>query len=184
MPNPFPLAALGLILCVPLGCGPLTVPAVHRLSPEEQAEVNGMWDNMLTPPHRLPRDVLVDAVMVFQLYQSGVDRLSMRSEKSFAGGAAVMTIQFDRLQPTQDAFTIEIWDRTGQKVRTERYTSDEVFERLRNLYGTSDIALETATTRPSTAPATSPAPATLPSKRALQHAALIERIQAATQPAN
>src|SRR5215212_9974743 len=116
------LVALLLSTCVSVGCGPLVFPAVQRLSPQEQAEVNGMWDNMLTPQDRLPRDVLVDAVVFFQLYERGVERLTMRSEKSYAGGTVVMTISYDRLMSVQDALTIELYDRVGQKVRTERYT--------------------------------------------------------------
>jgi hypothetical protein len=106
----------------------------------------------------------------------------MRSEKSYAGGTVVMTISFDRLMSAQDALTIELYDRTGQKVRTERYTSDEVMQRARSLYDVQATVSTQVQIGPSTSPTTSPAPATQSSERALLHAALLQRIQAATQP--
>jgi hypothetical protein len=44
-----------------VGCrGPLMVPAMQRLTPQDQAQVDGMWNNMLSTPDRLDRNLLVD----------------------------------------------------------------------------------------------------------------------------
>ena len=136
------LAPLSLLVC---GCGfPLSVPAVQRLDAQQQPEVDGMWNNMLATPDRLERDVLLDTVMMFALIHSGVDSLTMRSAKAHAGGTVVMTVTFDRARPTADAFTVELFDRRGLRVRTERYAATEVLDRVRDVMPGQSVAFGTA----------------------------------------
>src|SRR5690242_19906565 len=104
------------------GCTPLRFPAVERLEPNRQAEVEDMWVNMLSPTGRLDRDLLLDVVSLYQLHSAGVDRLTMRSEKDYIGGRVSMEIAFDRMHPEADAFRIKIFDPGGRLVRAERYT--------------------------------------------------------------
>ncbi|HEX8913509.1 MAG TPA: hypothetical protein VF796_14210, partial [Humisphaera sp.] len=157
------------LLSLAAGCGPLTVPAVQRLPPDEQATVDASWDNLLAPPDRLDRETLLDVLVYFQLFRAGVDRLTMRSEKSFAGGRAVMTVRFDRADPSADAFAVDVYDRADRLVRSERYASEEVFDRVRALAETGP------TTRATTGPATGP------TADEVRHARLARAV-AATRP--
>jgi hypothetical protein len=124
-----------LVLVLAAGCkGPLTVPAVQRLSADDQAHVNHEWDNMLRPTDRLGRELLLDVVMFYQLHQDGVDRLHMQSEKDYTDGTVVMTIDFVRANdPSRDRFTIEIKDHSGRSIRKETYSGEEVLAQYNSL---------------------------------------------------
>ena len=121
---------LGLV-----GCGPISQPMVHRLKPEGQEKINGAWENMLTPPDRLDRMLLLDVVTVHQLHQLGVDRLYFHSQKDVPGGAVRMQLLYDREKPDLDEFTITCLDQSGGLLRREEYTRDEVEGRLGFLFG-------------------------------------------------
>ncbi len=115
-----------------VGCsGPLTWPMVTRLNPEEQESVNQSWTNMLSPPERLDRGLLLDVIIASSMYQQGIDRLMMTSEKDVWGGRVVMTVAYDRAQPAQDSFTIVYTDAQGCERRRERYSFREVEARVR-----------------------------------------------------
>lgn len=117
------------------GCGPLAIPAVQRLCPEEQAEVDASWNNMLAPPGRLDRQTLLDTLTCFQLHERGVNTLTMRSEKAFHGGTVVMEIHFDRGEELRDRFEIRIYDHQWKLVRAEQYPAEEVRQAIDSLFG-------------------------------------------------
>ena len=173
--NTLALSLLAL-LC---GCGPLMFPAVQRLEPEEQAQVDRMWNNMLTPPQRLVRGVLLETIATFYLFQIGEDRLTMRSEKDYAGGTAVMTVTFDRAKPAVDALVIDLLDRRGRPVRSETYTGQEVLDRIRELQMV-DVRIRSETD--GEAPKADLTPEERAARDAIKQRA--RRIIAATQPAN
>lgn len=115
---------------VSAGCGPMTQPMVQRLPEEAQHQVDDVWDNLLQPPDRLDRTTLLDALTLYQLFQVGIDRLNMTSEKDVLGGRVVMTVRFDRAHPCLDEFTVTYVNRHGREVRRERYSREEVEESL------------------------------------------------------
>lgn len=128
-------ALLILILGI-LGChGPLTVPVVERLEPEGQKVVDDSWLNMLSPPQRLDRSLLLDTVVANHFHQHGVDRLNLTSEKDVWGGRVIMTVYYDRAYPAFDSFTVAYIDAQGQERRRERYTFEEVEGRVDGLVG-------------------------------------------------
>lgn len=119
-----------VILTLVAGCsGPLTFPMVERLQPEDQAEVEEIWNNVLTPIGRLDRDTLLDTVVASQLHQQGIDRLNLQCEKVFDGGRIVFRLSFDRARPAGDVLEIDIFDNAGRRVRSEEYAGAEVLER-------------------------------------------------------
>jgi hypothetical protein len=143
---------------------PLTV----RLDVDQQKMVDGMWNNMLTPTDRLDRELLLDVLCQSWLFQIGVDRLHLTSEKAYDRGRVVMEIDCDRANPTADQLTVTLLDDRGRTVRRERYTRPEIDERV--------ALLQNA---PTTRPATSEENEIRQSERERR----LERIQAATQPA-
>lgn len=161
------LVVLALTACQ----GPMTVPAVQRLAPDQQEEINRDWNNMLKPSDRLDRGLLLDVVMYYQLHQMGVDRLHLESQKDYAGGTVVMTIDYVRASdPTNDRFTLEIKDPSGQSLRKETYSGEEVLSQFK--------ALGTTTTRPDGRPTEDEV------AREMWVEARLRQIAAATQPAD
>lgn len=172
-------AAMMLVLAV-VGCGgPMGgLPVVERLNPQDQRTVDQSWLNMLSPPERLDRALLLDVLVTNQLHQQGVDRLHFVSEKDVWGGRVIMTVHYDRAHPAFDNFTVTFTDAKGQERRHERYSFDEVKDRANKLLG--------STTRPSTQPATIPAEIEQQRKAEEEEAARLARqilIQVATRPA-
>ncbi len=102
------------------GCGPLFTPMTSRLTPDDQRQIDAIWDNMLTPVNRLDRQTLLDATIVGWLYQLGVDRLRLVSEKFLTHGKVVMEIDCDRASPDSDEFIVTVLDDRGQTLRRER----------------------------------------------------------------
>ncbi len=130
-----PCVAVALLLAV--GCsGPLTQPMVARLPDEAQQETDILWDTMLTPSDRLGRLALLKVVLSGQLYQSGVDRLEMVSEKRVEDGFVVMRVSYDREHPGLDEFVMELVDDEGTQLRHERYSRREVEAHVESLRGT------------------------------------------------
>jgi len=115
------LAALGFC-----GCGPLMRPMTVRLEADQQRMVDRMWENMLTPADRLDRELLLDVLCEYGLYQVGVDRLHMVAEKQYPRGRVVMEIDCDGRAPAADQFTVTLLDERGRTVRRERYGREEI----------------------------------------------------------
>jgi len=171
------------------------------LAEEDQKTFDGMWNNMLTPVNRVDRQTLLDTVNVYMMFQLGVDRLHLTSEKYLASGKVVMEVDCDRASPLTDQFTITVLDERGRTVRRERYSRAEVDESAQMVapYPTTNPAVEVTvhaeigigTTQPSTRPETEPA-TTHPTTQELtpeQRRVLLEverrikAVEAATQPA-
>src|SRR5438874_2341687 len=119
-------------LCLALlllpGCSPLGFPMPMRLDPQGQQQVDSAWNAMLTPLNRLDRQTVLDCVVIMQLYQSGVDRFTARSEKQTSAGKVEMTIAFDRRKPEADQFAIRVVGPWGGTHRYERWSAKELFE--------------------------------------------------------
>src|SRR5580704_11271686 len=69
----------GILVLALGGCGPLSSPMPPRLNDNDQKEADESWNSAFTPADRLDRQTLMDAFLVSQAYQTGVDRLTMRS---------------------------------------------------------------------------------------------------------
>jgi hypothetical protein len=160
------------VLLFSAGChGPLTFPAVERLSPDEQAQIDRGWNNMLSPIDRLDRGLLLDVVIFYLLHQVGVDRLRLHSEKDYAGGTIVMTIDYARANdPATDRLTLEVKDRAGKSIRKETYSGAEVLGQVKS-FGN-------ATTRPDGKPTEDQV------TRQAWFEARLRQIVSATQPAD
>jgi hypothetical protein len=174
------------------------VPAFERLNPDDQARIDGMWNNLLSDPQRLDRNLLLDVLITFQLHEQGVDRVTYHAEKDFSGGTVLMDVKFDRTKPLEDWFLIEIRDHNNKVLRKEHYSGDEVWSHSYDLAGISVIEATTQpTTSPATAETTEPAsteadagpstrPATEPYEAQLRRQWMeirCKQILAATQPA-
>ena len=124
----------GVLVLLAAGCGPLDRPMPARLDDNTQKEVNAAWDAALAPVGKYDRRRWLDALVGTQLYQFGVDTLSFRSEKAFAGGRVVMEVSFDRSKPADDRLTLTVLDPTGKPVRREVYSRAEVEQTARDLF--------------------------------------------------
>ncbi len=168
-----------LLLLGMAGCqGPLTLPVVERLEPESQNTVDQSWLNMLSPPERLDRSLLLDVLVTNYFHQRGVDRLNLTSEKDVWGGRVIMTVYYDRAHPAFDNFTVAFIDAQGYERRRERFTFEEVKARAAGLF--------VPTSEPSTRPAVTAAEIEQQRKAEEEMAARLARqilIQAATRPA-
>lgn len=134
MSRTYPLALVcagGLVLS---GCGPMRAPLPERLDDEQQKAVNESWDKALAPVGRFGNQALLDVLMTSCAYQYGVDKLDFRSEKSFAGGRVVMEVQFDRLEPERDLFSVTVQDRQGNVLRRENYKREQIENTYRELF--------------------------------------------------
>ena len=98
------------------GCGPMLAPITVRLNPEQQQQVDGMWENVLTPLDRADHDLLLDVVREYWLFQLGVDTLHFRSEKRLAHGRVVMEADCERVSPDADQFLVTVYDEQGRTV--------------------------------------------------------------------
>ncbi|HSZ58843.1 MAG TPA: hypothetical protein VK797_24600 [Tepidisphaeraceae bacterium] len=136
------LRLVPLLAILLTGCGPMFLPETVPLSPEEQKQVDSMWDNLLSPVNRVNRQTLFDAILVYWLFQSGVDRLHMTSEKFFAHGKAVMEIDCERANPQADQFSITVLDDRGRTLRRERYSRADIEK------SAADLSSAGPTTRP------------------------------------
>jgi hypothetical protein len=116
------------------GCGPMQMPMPVRLDDEGQKNLDQNWDDALTPVGRFNHPALLDAFLLTQAYQIGVDKLSFRSEKKVAVGTVVMEIEYDRLKPDEDRFEVKIYDPTGKLLREERYGRKEVEDANHDLF--------------------------------------------------
>jgi hypothetical protein len=123
------LLAVSLVGCGPMGSGPMP----PRLEADAQQSINNAWENAINPPERVERQPLLDALILTQAYQAGVDRLLFHSEKDFSGGTVVMEIHFDRLRPNDDRFEVRILDKTGMTLRELTYNRAEIEKAYREL---------------------------------------------------
>ena len=176
-----------LLVLIPLlaACGPMMAPAIRRLAPDEQAQVDGMWNNLLAKPDRLDRELLLDVMIVYQLHQLGVDKANYHAEKEFVAGTVLMDVSFDRKLPLDDWFVVSISDTSGRCLRKERYTGEEVWSHLASFTGSGSTITRSQGPDPSST--TSPGRAATQPTDAEAHAkwldARMQQIVAATQPA-
>jgi hypothetical protein len=185
-------AKLSIQLCIiwgtaTTGCGPMFLPISPRLGPEDQHQVDTIWDNMMTPVNRVGRDTLLDTLMVYWLYQTGVDRLHLVSEKYLTHGKVMMEIDCDRSSPDTHQFTLTVLDGRGRTLRRERYARCEIEQSAKALweFDPNSIAqnmqrfTDHSTTRPTTEPIISPTS----ERDNLERDRRLKAIEAATRPA-
>jgi hypothetical protein len=153
------------------------------------------WNNMLTPVNRVDHQTLLDTLVMYWMYQMGVDRLHMVSEKYLKHGKAVMEIDCDRANPLADQFTVTVLDDRGRTRRRERYSRTEVEQSVEILSNTPQVITvpasgpvkEAATrpiTRPSTAvPTTEEAESPEQKRQRLERDRRVKAVEASTQPA-
>jgi hypothetical protein len=126
--------AISLSLTALVGCGPMgSGPMPPRLEADEQKKIDQAWENALNPVDHLDRQATLDALVVSQAYQAGVDRLTFRSEKQFSGGVVVMEIHFDRAKPNDDRFEVTVRNQGGKELRRLVYNRTEVETTYREL---------------------------------------------------
>lgn len=129
------IPALALCTISLFGCGPMTTgPMPPRLVANSQKQVDEGWEKALTPVNHLDRQTMLDALILTQAFQVGVDRLSFRSEKAYSGGLVVMEIQFERSAPANDRFEVKMLDKTGVEKRKITYKRDEVESVFRDFF--------------------------------------------------
>jgi hypothetical protein len=97
-----------------------------RPDDQSQKAIDASWDKALAPVDRYDSQALLDILLGTQAYQAGVDKLTFRSEKAFAGGTVVMEIGYDRIAPQRDRFVVTVLDRAGKQVRRESYDRPKV----------------------------------------------------------
>jgi hypothetical protein len=121
------LSALALVIVPVVGCGPMgSGPMPPRLEADEQKKIDDAWNTAFNPPDKLDRQGVLDALVLSQAYQVGVDRLSFRSEKKCAAGTVVMEIQFDRAKPADDRFELRVVGPNGDVIRRLTYSRTDV----------------------------------------------------------
>jgi hypothetical protein len=108
-------------------CGPLPAPVLpDRLDNEQQKRVDEAWEKALAADPPPDSQALLDALLLSQAYQGGVDRLHFRSEKDFSGGVVVMEVEYDRRAPAKDRFEVRVIDRGRKVLRRERYNREQI----------------------------------------------------------
>jgi hypothetical protein len=112
-------------------------PLPERLEPETQKKIDDAWTEVLTPPNRLGRQDLLDMLVGTFAYQHGVDTLTFRTSKQYAGGTVVMEAQYDRMRPTDDRFEVIVYGLDGKVERHERYTRKEIDATFDSLFRSS-----------------------------------------------
>jgi len=129
------LTAIALSVISLVGCGPMkNGPIPPTLDAEQQQKIDEAWERALTPIDHLDKQAFLDALVLSQGFQTGVDKLTLRSEKRFSGGIVIMEIHMDRAKPVEDRFVVTIRDKTGEKVlRQMEYGRDEVERTVREL---------------------------------------------------
>jgi len=105
-----------------------------RFDDEGQKAIDESWNKALTPVDRYDHQALLDILIGTKAYEVGVDRLMLRSEKSFSAGTVIMEIHFYRLAPESDRFEITILDLAGKPVRKETYDRKKVEDTYRELF--------------------------------------------------
>jgi len=124
------LSVIPLLGCGPMGNGPMP----PRLDADAQKNVDEGWERALAPVNHLDRRAMLDALIVSQAFQAGVDRLTFRSEKKFSGGLVIMEIHFDRAKPGDDRFDVIVQDPNGNELRRLRYSREEIESTGRDLF--------------------------------------------------
>lgn len=133
------IAVIAMLSIAACGCGPMFAPLSTPLSEADQKQVDAMWDNMLTPVNRIDRQTLLDTISVFWMFQLGVDRLHLRTEKYLKHGTVIMEADCDRASPQTDEFTVTVLDEQGRTLRRERYSRSDVEDTYKIMWGLPNL---------------------------------------------
>ncbi|MCC7292980.1 MAG: hypothetical protein IT449_13040 [Phycisphaerales bacterium] len=115
------------------------MPMVARLGADDQAKLDRAWEHLIAHVTEADRTLLLDAMIVSQMYQIGVDQLDMVSVKRLPGGQVTMRVRFDRLRPEGDRFSFTYADARTRVLREESFEFGEVAERYAFLYGGASL---------------------------------------------
>lgn len=127
---------LTLLACVAFGCVfPLPIPTVRRVDAKMDPQINKAWSRLLATPDRADRVLLLDAIVLGQMHEIGVDSVEFTSEKRVPGGTVQMEVHFQREHPEIDGFCFTQFDSEQNVLRRERYSLDEVHEQTEFLIG-------------------------------------------------
>ena len=130
------LVSITISLIPIAGCQLGGTPMPVRLPEESQKHVNDAWNNALGPPARLDRDLLLDVMISYDMYWTGVDRVRATVEKDLSPGRVVMELQYDRNQPPEtDAFTVTCFDQYNAVQRVEHFSRADIDARRSALNG-------------------------------------------------
>jgi hypothetical protein len=166
-----------LLLLISGAClGPIGQPMAARPRDDQQKQVDTSWDNMLSRPDRLDRQLLLDVITSNQLHHFGVDRLTLRSEKAVRGGKVVMEVNYDRMHPEQDEFVVRCLDSKGMETRRERYSRHDVESSVKKLIGPGPVDESDSKLGPQDRKELE--------RLRFEHDGLMRRIEAATQPSS
>lgn len=114
-------------LCVgTFGCLAAYEPMPQRLSPEGQTQVDEGWSRVVAAREKVDRQLLLDTIILEQLWHSGVDRLDLTVEKDVGDATVRMVTHFRREKPEADRFTVTYLDRAGSILREESFTREEI----------------------------------------------------------
>lgn len=122
------------MLFVLSGCGPMQMPMVNRLDADAQKQVDEAWNKAVRRVNQLDRQQWLDLFVGAQIFQAGVDHLSLRSEKKLAEGHVVMEVTFDRANPEKDRFAVQFFDPAGKMSRELLYQREEIEKTYHDLF--------------------------------------------------
>jgi hypothetical protein len=139
--NKWHLATLVTALLLP-GCTGFSVkPMPDRLDQESQDACDYGWQHLVASGPEVGRQALLDAILMYQLWHRGVDRLHLRGEKQAGSTLVVMESDFDRADPDGDVFTVSFIDAQRGLLRREEFAAADVDAAIR-LYMTADGDVE------------------------------------------
>jgi len=137
---------LPLVFCACLpACGLLPQPMVPRLSDDQQAQVDQLWVNVVTPPEHADRQTFLDVISVYSLYNAGLDTVRYHAEKRVGDRLITMDVNFDKDRPARDEFIVELYSRDGILLRRERYDRHDVEQSLPQLMSRMPVVSEPKT---------------------------------------
>ncbi len=174
------LAGVSASLVLAAGCSVIK-PMPMRLKSEPQVKVDEAWENMLDPPERLDRMLLLDTVLAMQLFHIGADRVYFIGEKKVGANLVTMEVFFNRVEPDSDRFAISIINGQGQRIRHEAYSRAEVDDRFAFLHG---VVLKSAKPEAEVGESSEEDCEAEIAEREARRKARMEEIEAATQPAS
>ncbi len=121
-----------------------TRPIPQRLTADRQQAYEHGWSHLAANERDVTREELLDAILLRQAWQQGVDVFEMRSEKKVGAMRIVIETSYHRDDPNSDAVRVAFYDGGPEPFRTEHYPSSEVDAAI-DLYLTANFKPEDET---------------------------------------
>ncbi len=112
-----------------LSCGcaaKIAVPMPERLSLERQTAMDDGWTHLVAHHSTASREALMDAILLHQAWQRGVDSLRLTTEKQVGDVRVRMQSRFDRDAPDADEFRVDFIAADGWVLRSESISGHEM----------------------------------------------------------